>query len=131
MTSKLTLIRVLYGFLVDRPFQAIYQDEQLAPNLKLITWLTSLYAREGARTLKIYIYLSFDCKTCYCAFNGSQQFKNILNGSWQYILFFSINVYKFIHIFEDGLGHVLKHLSCVLLERCNENLVCTPYLLYP
>ena len=35
--SKLTLIRVLYGFLVDRPFQAIYQDEQLAPNLKLIT----------------------------------------------------------------------------------------------
>lgn len=80
------VIRVLHGFSVDRPFQAIYRDEQLAPNLKLITWLTSQYAREGARTLKIYIYLSFDCKTCYSAFNGSRQFKNILNGSWQFLL---------------------------------------------
>ena len=35
VTSKLTLIRVLHGISVDRPFQAIYQDEQLAPNLKL------------------------------------------------------------------------------------------------
>jgi len=84
VTSKLSVIRVLHGFSVDRPFQAIYRDEQLAPNLKLITWLTSQYAREGARTLKIYIYLSFDCKTCYSAFNGSRQFKNILNGSWQF-----------------------------------------------
>ena len=74
VTSKLTLIRVLHGFLVDQPFQEIYRDEQLAPNLKLITWLTSLYAREGARTLRIYIFLSFDCKTCYSAFNGSRQF---------------------------------------------------------
>ena len=29
-------------------------------------------------------FLKFDCKTCYSAFNGSRQFKNILNGLWQF-----------------------------------------------
>ena len=37
VTSILTLIRVLHGFSVDRQFQAIYRDEQLARNLKLIS----------------------------------------------------------------------------------------------
>ena len=40
VTSKLTLIRVLHDFSVDRQFHAIYRDEeQLAPNLKLIRYI--------------------------------------------------------------------------------------------
>ena len=44
----------------------------------------TLHARESARTLRIYIYVSFDIKTCY-SFNGSEQYKNILNGSGQFL----------------------------------------------
>ena len=43
-----------------------------------------------------------------------KQLRSEFNGSWQYILF-SINVKKFIYIFEDRLGHVLMHFDFIIL----------------
>ena len=101
------------------PFQAIYRDEQLAPNLNLITQLTSLpvYAREGARTLRTHIYVSFDSKTCYSAFKRSEQYKRIINGSWQFFTGTQVPGGGPV-IAYDGVKYLLvnKVFTCTVLE---------------